>query len=115
MIASVSLTVIRRFYAHVRRYTSAYAQGKLSLAEIEWAMRKYTSHRRAKDPTADLDNQSLMPEWFCDMPAKGGEPVTVANQLGGNPFEKTPDFAFSCPQKFPCKIFLENSIRKRYF
>ena len=74
LIASVSLTVIRRFYAHVRCYSSAYAQGKfkLSLAEIEWAMRKYTSHRRAKDPPADLDTQSLMPEWFCNMPAKGG-------------------------------------------
>jgi hypothetical protein len=69
-IASVSVTVIRRHYAHVRRYMRAYGSGKLSLEQIEWAMRKYSSHRRAKEPRDTLDDEFLTPEWFADMPVK---------------------------------------------
>ena len=69
-IASVSLTTIRRHYAHVCRYMKAYSDQSLSLCQIEWAMRKYSSHRRAKEPPADLDTQFLTPAWFDNMPAK---------------------------------------------
>ena len=48
----------------------AYARNNLSLAEIEWAMRKYSSHRRAKEPPAGLDEQFLTPAFFDDMPVK---------------------------------------------
>jgi hypothetical protein len=69
-IASVSMTTVRRYYAHVRRYMQAYASNNLSLAQIEWAMRKYSSHRRAKEPPADLDERFLTPAYFEDMPVK---------------------------------------------
>lgn len=69
-IASVSLTTIRRYFAHVRRYMRAYANDSLSLCQIEWAMRKYSSHRRAKEPPADVDDTFLTPAWFEDMPEK---------------------------------------------
>lgn len=69
-IASVSLSTVRRHFAHVRRYMMAYSTGGLTLSQIEWAMRKYSSHRRAKEPPADLDDQFLTVAWFADMPAK---------------------------------------------
>ena len=73
-IASVTLPTptIRWYYAHVRRYMRAYCtkNNTFSLAQIEWAMRKYSSHRRAKEPPADLDAMFLTREWFEDMPAK---------------------------------------------
>jgi hypothetical protein len=69
-IASVTVTTIRRHYAHVRRYMRAYADHTLSLEQIEWAMRKYSSHRRAKEPPATLDDEFLTPAWFADMPPK---------------------------------------------
>ena len=67
-IASVPVATFRRHFAHVARYMRAYSRGGLSLAQIEWSMRKYTSHRRAKDAPADLDTQFLGPLWFSDMP-----------------------------------------------
>jgi hypothetical protein len=60
-IASVTTTTVRRYYSHVRRYMQAYASNNLSLAQIEWAMLKYSSHRRAKEPPVDLDEQFLPP------------------------------------------------------
>ena len=68
-IVSVSQTTIR-YFAHVHRYMKAYSDDSLSLCQIEWAMRKYSSHRRAKEPPADLDTQFLTPKWFDDMPFK---------------------------------------------
>ena len=65
---SVPTATFRRHYAHVIRYMRAYSDNSLSLAQIEWAMRKYTSHRRAKEPTADLDARFLGKEWFTDLP-----------------------------------------------
>jgi hypothetical protein len=67
-LASVPPAHFRRYFAHVARYMRAYADSKLSLAQIEWAMRKYTSHRRAKDAPADLDAQFLGSTWFADLP-----------------------------------------------
>ena len=69
-IASVSVTTIRRYYAHVCRYMKAYSDSTLTLSQVEWSMRKYSSHRRAKEPPADLDEQFLTPKWFEDMPLK---------------------------------------------
>jgi hypothetical protein len=67
-IASVPVATFRRHFAHVMRYMRAYSEGSLTLAQIEWSMRKYTSHRRAKDPPADLDTQFLGETWFKDLP-----------------------------------------------
>ena len=67
--ASITVTACRRYFAHVARYMRAYSKGTLSLAQVEWAMRKYTSHRRAKEASPDLDVQFLAEGWFADMPA----------------------------------------------
>jgi hypothetical protein len=53
---SVPISTIRRQYAHVQRYMKAYRMNNLSLRQVEWAMRKYNSHRRAS--TLDLSQQN---------------------------------------------------------
>lgn len=65
---SISKTEIRRYFAHVARYMRAYATESLSLPQIEWSMRKYTSHRRAKESIPALDARFLQGDWFTDMP-----------------------------------------------
>jgi hypothetical protein len=67
-ISSIPLAHFRRYFAHVARYMISYAKDTLTLAQIEWSMRKYTSHRRAKEPPADLDSQFLSTGWFKDLP-----------------------------------------------
>ena len=69
-IASVPVETFRRHFAHVARYMKAYATNTFSLEQIEWAMRKYTSHRRAVDPLPDLDARFLGADWFTDMPER---------------------------------------------
>ena len=65
---SVSLREIRRHFEHVIRYMKAYQHMNLTNAQIEWAMRKYTSHRRIKDSSPNLDEEFLTDRFFHDMP-----------------------------------------------
>jgi hypothetical protein len=65
---SVSIETQRRHFAHVIRYMHAYRNGTLNCAQVEWCMRKYTSHRRVKVPTATLDDDFLTPNFLEDMP-----------------------------------------------
>jgi hypothetical protein len=68
-LESVSLCTIRRHFEHVTRYMKAYRMGTLSPAQVEWAMRKYTSHRRIKEADIDeLEKDFLRPTYFKDMP-----------------------------------------------
>jgi hypothetical protein len=68
-LSSVSLGTIRRQFEHVQRYMQAYRYDTLSNPQVEWAMRKYTSHRRAKDVKQDeLDEEFLTPSFMTDMP-----------------------------------------------
>jgi hypothetical protein len=66
-LASVSLCEIRRQYEHVWRYMKAYST-ELSLSQVEWAMRKYTLHRRVKLLNPHLDAEFLSDKFFEDMP-----------------------------------------------
>jgi hypothetical protein len=60
---------IRRQYEHVFRYMQAYRMATLSDAQVEWAMRKYTSHRRIKgSDVAAIDKEFLTPSFMNDMP-----------------------------------------------
>jgi hypothetical protein len=43
------LGTLRRHFAHVERYMDAYEHGTLTLAQVEWCMHQYTSHRRHVD------------------------------------------------------------------
>jgi hypothetical protein len=47
--ASERLGTLRRHYSHVERYMDAYEHGTLTLAQVEWAMHTYTSHRKHVD------------------------------------------------------------------
>ena len=71
--ASRDLGTIRRTYEHVFRYMRAYRMGTLNCAEVEWCMRKYTSHRRSHKmqlqvSDADLDVAFLSGDFLADMP-----------------------------------------------
>ena len=65
---SVSLETIRRQFAHVERYMQAYRMECLSIPQIEWAIRKYTSHRRLKIPNPNLDAEFLGETFMEEMP-----------------------------------------------
>jgi hypothetical protein len=73
-LQSVSLGTIRRHIEHVFRYMYCYSQNnsqgvRLSDSAIEWAMRKYTSHRRIRGSTqTDLDKIFLTEKFMEDKP-----------------------------------------------
>jgi hypothetical protein len=68
-LASVSLCTIRRQFEHVARYMKAYRMNALSTSQVEWAMRKYTSHRRIKDADiALLEKEFLTPAFLQIVP-----------------------------------------------
>ncbi len=68
-LKSVTIETIRRFYNHVFRYVRAYVTGTLSLEQVQWAMRKYTSHRRVHNVDMDeLDANFLTADYMKDMP-----------------------------------------------
>ena len=69
-LLSVSLYTIRRHFMHVKRYMKAYESDTLSNQQIEWAMRKYSSHRRAKEPPTTLEEDFLTEIFFLDCPFK---------------------------------------------
>jgi len=68
------LGTLRRHFAHVERYMDAYDVGTLTLAQVEWAMHKYTSHRRAlaidytDDAFEKLNTNWLSPVTLDEMP-----------------------------------------------
>jgi hypothetical protein len=68
-ILSISLTNIRRFYNHSWRYIEAYHTGNLQPHQVEWAMKKYTSHRRIRETDPDIVLPGfLTPEFSQEMP-----------------------------------------------
>jgi len=71
-LASVRISTIRRHFAHVERYMIAYAHPRrLTSTQVEWSMRKFTSHRRLKGSDVKaLEQDFLTPQFFADMPKK---------------------------------------------
>ena len=71
---SVSLRTIRRLYRHSLMYMKAYSDGTLQPHQVEWAMRKYSSHRRlrARDPNLEekRDNEFLTPTFMIGVPER---------------------------------------------
>ena len=75
-LGSVSLITIRRMHNHCLRYVEAYAQSTLLPHQVEWAVRKYSSHRRCKYqesgnqlPTSSSQSPPfLTPEFMVDCP-----------------------------------------------
>ena len=69
---SIKLSTIRRQADHCFRYMDAYRRGDLAPFQVEWAMKKYSSHRRIKDhPIATGQMQFLSDDFFkcfTDMP-----------------------------------------------
>jgi hypothetical protein len=64
----VDLITIRKFFNHCWRYFRAYKDGTLSPSQVEWAIKKYSSHRRIQDTTtSEID--FLTPEFCEDMPS----------------------------------------------
>ena len=68
-LAAVTPATIHRHFEHVWRYMRAYQLGTLSNCQVEWAMRKYSSHRRAKEPSPTLDADFLSAAFLAEMPA----------------------------------------------
>ena len=70
-ILSVSLETIRRLYNQCWRYIEAYHSGNLQPHQVEWALRKYTSHRRVKEsnPLAEFPG-FLTPDFLIDIPPR---------------------------------------------
>jgi hypothetical protein len=74
-LQSVPLITIRRLHNHCYRYIEAYEKGTLLPHQVEWAVKKYSSHRRVlmKDGD-DLGNSPaafpgfLTPEFMADCP-----------------------------------------------
>jgi hypothetical protein len=70
-ILSVSLQTIRRLYNHCWRYIDAYNTDNLQPHQVEWAMKKYTSHRRIKESNPDEQLPGfLTPEFLMDIPPR---------------------------------------------
>ena len=73
-LQAVSLPTIRKFFNHCWRYMRAYSHSdgesnRLSLSQIEWAMKKFSSHRRVRDSTlAEMD--FLSEEFLEGLPQK---------------------------------------------
>jgi hypothetical protein len=70
-LLSVSTATIRRQFAHVQRYMKAYRMDDLNLRQVEWAMRKFSSHRRVSSRTLsiqELERDFCSPSFFGDMP-----------------------------------------------
>jgi len=71
----VELSTIKKFFNHCWRYMRAYSHKdattneRLSSSQIEWAIKKYSSHRRIKDSTlTEID--FLSDEFLEDRPDK---------------------------------------------
>ena len=110
-IASVPVATIRRHFPHDSCYMRVNMTKSLSIAQIEWAMRKSTSHKRAKEPLADLDadTQFIGIHWFDGMPDKlKNSAVTLASsshsqlQLQNMP----PSLPIAAPQESPVPLSL---------
>lgn len=66
---SISLQTIRNLSNHCWRYMKAYKDGNLSPAQVEWAMKKYSSHRRIKENDPDYESPPfLTPEFMEECP-----------------------------------------------
>ena len=69
---SIKLSTIRRLADHCFRYMDAYRRDNLTPLQVEWAMKKYSSHRRIKNhPIATGQMQFLSDDFFrcfTDMP-----------------------------------------------
>jgi transposase len=63
----IELFTIRKFYNHCWRYMRAYKDGNLTPYQVEWAIKKYSSHRRIKDSNiSEMD--FISDEFLSDMP-----------------------------------------------
>jgi hypothetical protein len=69
---SVSLVTIRRLYNHCWRYMEAYHARIWAPHQVEWAMKKFSSHRRVAmrggEDAADSFPAFLTPEFMADCP-----------------------------------------------
>ncbi|AYV87071.1 MAG: hypothetical protein Sylvanvirus22_10 [Sylvanvirus sp.] len=67
---ATSLMTIRKFFNHCWRYMKAYnhtdpsTQTRLSANQVEWAIKKYSSHRRLKD--SDLSEINFLTDEFLE-------------------------------------------------
>jgi len=69
-LGSVSLATIRRLHNHCWRYMEAYLKGTLVPHQVEWAMKKYTSHRRVRENDEEKNFPPfLTPEFMVGCPS----------------------------------------------
>jgi len=63
---SVSLMTIRRLHNHCWRYIEAYHHGALAPHQVEWAMKKYSSHRRLREKDFEKDFPEFLTPAFLE-------------------------------------------------
>lgn len=67
-LSSIEVDTIRKLNNHCWRYMIAYSNGKLEPHQVEWAIKKYSSHRRIKDNNKIDEFDFLTEEFLIGMP-----------------------------------------------
>jgi len=65
-LAHVSIKTIRKLSEHCFRYMEAYRNDQLTPQQIEWAIQKYSSHRRVKE--SNIEHEFLSQEFWEENP-----------------------------------------------
>ena len=64
---SISLITIRRSYNHCWMYMKEYHKSNLAPCQVEWAIKKYSSHRRIKE-SENVISEFFSPEFMKNCP-----------------------------------------------